>query len=969
MDPDAQRELTAALNARRGGSKTAIKLHARDLGGLQAVAADLAGADLSCSRLEAGCLAGARLSRANLEGANLRDVDLGGADLTEANLKYADLTGARLDDAVLTGADLRGACLLDVLGDPLSLSGARVDKSAIERSEYRMRDIAQLVIRGADVDEKERLPPRGKGDPESSLGQSAPSPAKPFGSERDSSRSWLASIGPLLGSLRPASKSSKARQGEDASREPGAASWSSPTPGADSAGFGTPSTERLQAKTGSASLQSAGLPDIAAYGSLRASIDSKPTIADTPFSAGPPSAGPPSAGPPSAGPPSAGPPSAGPPSVDLSAGPSSHGLHENLGLGPLELRPLRAMLDVSPQSDGYSADSLEHARARVQASILPSLQARERQARKEQADLDEEIPASLRFFRAMNALITEARPSLEPQPSSRPAPPPPSADGPPTADAPPSGFRMPALGEQFLGVTLEQELPGGTTARSFRGTSADGEKVVVKVFDPDRAGAELQLAAFQRGTRALNRVQSLNTGRHLSVAELLAVSTDFLAYVVRDYENGSIANIVDVAITMKGGLEMFQTICESVAALHDQGVLVRAIKPSNILIDGLTPLIGEVDLVDLPTLTRLRTDGGGYASYIAPEERLGQGTRSPTADIFALGKLLEYLLTGHEPISPLGAPPLILDRKGTPPVLVDLVKRCIAPDPRDRYQYVEELLADLRKVQQLGAAATLQASIRPGALSRLKAGPSLAPKAPQQPKRRKVPTTISGTRAVPEVHATKEKWLSRRAELGVAGFGLLLGAAGSLIFYFAPRGVEAMETAEIALACGAGLSIWLLPRPSRRIAVQRLGAWSALAALIYLLDPVQISVLRWRRDLAAGDAAARENAVARLTRLGFRDLSNQNLSGLSLNQIDLGNVSFRGSDLTGTDLSYSFLGEADFSGADLAEARLFGANLREAALGDAKNVRSAACNERTKFSPGADCSRGTIRVTPAAPRQ
>src|SRR5690606_15894641 len=155
--------------------------------------------------------------------------------------------------------------------------------------------------------------------------------------------------------------------------------------------------------------------------------------------------------------------------------------------------------------------------------------------------------------------------------------------------------------------------------------------------------------------------------------------------------------------------------------------------------------------------------------------------------------------------------PLILDRKGTPPVLVDLVKRCIAPDPRDRYQYVEELLADLRKVQQLGAAATLQASIRPGALSRLKAGPSLAPKAPQQPKRRKVPTTISGTRAVPEVHATKEKWLSRRAELGVAGFGLLLGAAGSLIFYFAPRGVEAMETAEIALACGAGLSIWLLP--------------------------------------------------------------------------------------------------------------------------------------------------------------
>jgi uncharacterized protein YjbI with pentapeptide repeats len=523
MDEDAQRELTRALATRKTGQVVPLDLSNRDLTALQAVGADLVGATLARAVLSGASLAGARLVRANLEGADLSYCDLGGADLSEANLRHADLTGARLDDTVLAGADLRDVCLQGTLGDPLSMTGARLNKGTITRSALRMRDIAQLVVRGALVNEKPSLPV-------------------------------------------PA-----------------------PTPPADS-----------------------------------------------------------------------------------------------------------------------------------EVSIVPKMRDLELEIRHQIADLDDDVPASVRAMQRMNALIIDARPSLAPEAPRAPmistAPPQPKA-------------LMPKSGDTFLGVLLGEVLPGSTVSRTFRGRTADGQSVLLKVFDPEAVGAALQLPAFQRGLRALCRLQgqTMPGGAPLRVAEVLAVATDLTAYVVRDYENGAISNVVDVAITLRAGLEIFRSICETVAALHREGILVRSLKPSNILIDGLTPIIGEVDMLDFPALIEVRGELCGYQSFVAPEELIGQGSRSPTADIYALGKLVDYLLTGHEPVGKVGSPPLLAGQKNAPPILVEIVRRSLAKDPADRYQYVDDLLADLDNFESRGSKATLQASIRPGALSRLTAGPSLLP--------------------------------------------------------------------------------------------------------------------------------------------------------------------------------------------------------------------------------------------------
>lgn len=540
MDPGVARRLDEVLRARREGAATIASFPKADLSDALCMAADLAGANLEGANLENACLAGAKLSRANLRHANLRGVDFDGADLTDADLSGADLTLARLDDAVLTRSRLVGACLESTLGDPLSMTAALVDRSSVERSRFRMRDVAQLVIRGADVREREVL------DIEPS---EAPAPAPP------------------------------------------------------------------------------GAPE---------------------------------------------------------------------GASP---------------------------------SILLELRALEVLARGQRAREDEEVPPSLRAQRGLSTLIREGRTEDAAPPSTRDI----SA---PQSSRLAGGFKLlPEPGETYLGVRIDEPLGKGTTSRAYLGTSPTGQRVVVRVFDATCPHAPLQLPAFQRGVRALNRLQALDDPE-LHVAELLAVATDLTAYVARHYDNGSITNLMDVAMTLEGGLEIVRALTRSIHRANEQGVLVRALKPSNVLIDGLTPLIGEIDAVDLVALSAQSGNLAGYGNYAAPEEIVGAGTRSPTSDVYLVGKLLEYLLTGTEPTAPVGAPSPLAARPGVPQVLLEIVEKSTQPSALDRYQYVGELLEELESFAKTGAHAALRASLRPGAISRLKAAPALDSKVDAPSKRR-----------------------------------------------------------------------------------------------------------------------------------------------------------------------------------------------------------------------------------------
>src|SRR3954454_13308780 len=98
-------------------------------------------------------------------------------------------------------------------------------------------------------------------------------------------------------------------------------------------------------------------------------------------------------------------------------------------------------------------------------------------------------------------------------------------------------------------------------------------------------------------------------------------------------------------------------LCDGVAAAHAQGVLHRALKPANILLDDN----GCVRITDFGIAAS--TDDATAASssgkrYLAPEQLIPGGAVSERTDLFALGLVLYELLSGRPPF------PAAPDRKG-----------------------------------------------------------------------------------------------------------------------------------------------------------------------------------------------------------------------------------------------------------------------------------------------------------------
>jgi serine/threonine protein kinase len=154
-------------------------------------------------------------------------------------------------------------------------------------------------------------------------------------------------------------------------------------------------------------------------------------------------------------------------------------------------------------------------------------------------------------------------------------------------------------------------------------------------------------------------------------------------------------------------------------ALHDlhlQKVIHLDIKPSNVMIRDT----GEVVLIDygfarheqLPDLLAEEfREPFGTTPYMAPEQVL-QDRADPRSDLFALGVMLYFFVTGERPFgNPRGGqirrrlwrdpvPPRALN-PDCPPWLQEVILRCLEVDPKDRYATAAQLALDLDNSDQV----------------------------------------------------------------------------------------------------------------------------------------------------------------------------------------------------------------------------------------------------------------------------
>ena len=309
---------------------------------------------------------------------------------------------------------------------------------------------------------------------------------------------------------------------------------------------------------------------------------------------------------------------------------------------------------------------------------------------------------------------------------------------------PRAGFSL-AVGDRIGELTIMGHLARGRITELYQVWSNEHWCALTgKVVAPDRMDGDVMPAAVRREEQVLRRLQ------HPNIVRLFGSGiADGRPYILLEYFAGP--SLYDVLESMPrrrlhvpDAIRATMHVGAAIHYLHRQGYLYRDLKPGNVLLREGIPILVDFDVVRKID-NRRPSDRLGTAPYMAPEQ-VRRDPLTPAADVYGLGALLYELLTGRWPTeeppeegedewdedwddeptpalapaprargawsegkAPLSAAELNAryPQLTTPPVaprehlphldarIEEIILRCLAPDPTNRFQTVSGLLAAL----------------------------------------------------------------------------------------------------------------------------------------------------------------------------------------------------------------------------------------------------------------------------------
>jgi tetratricopeptide (TPR) repeat protein/tRNA A-37 threonylcarbamoyl transferase component Bud32 len=247
-----------------------------------------------------------------------------------------------------------------------------------------------------------------------------------------------------------------------------------------------------------------------------------------------------------------------------------------------------------------------------------------------------------------------------------------------------------------------------------RDTKLDRD-IALKILPPDVASVET-LRRFEKEARAAsslnhpNIVAIYDVGRHESIA--------YIAMELIDGE--TLRSTMSEPMPPKEALRVAAKIAEVLASAHERGVIHRDLKPENVMIsrDGYIKLL-DFGLAKVRTIfasgdkTEEQTTAGhvfGTTSYMSPEQAAGKAMDF-RSDQFSLGVILYEMLMAKRPFDrATGAETLTaIIREDAPPIAIaddalrndlqQVLNRCLAKAPVERYASTKDLAHDLREIR------------------------------------------------------------------------------------------------------------------------------------------------------------------------------------------------------------------------------------------------------------------------------
>jgi serine/threonine-protein kinase len=254
----------------------------------------------------------------------------------------------------------------------------------------------------------------------------------------------------------------------------------------------------------------------------------------------------------------------------------------------------------------------------------------------------------------------------------------------------------------------------------------------IKLIRPERAGDPKHLLRFEREVRTTATLTHANTVQVFDYGH----AEDGTFYYVMEYLPGlTLGELVKQHGPLPPGraIHLLRQLCGALGEAHAVGLIHRDIKPGNVIVCQRGGVDDTAKLLDFGLVLRpaggpddehLTQEGAvpGTPAYMSPEQAGGQENVDARSDLYSVGALAYFLLTGRPPFagrSPakvLAAhlyetpAPLTQHRPDVPGDLQAVVMRCLAKEPVERYVDAESLEAALASCHTAGAWSAKEAA-------------------------------------------------------------------------------------------------------------------------------------------------------------------------------------------------------------------------------------------------------------------
>lgn len=244
----------------------------------------------------------------------------------------------------------------------------------------------------------------------------------------------------------------------------------------------------------------------------------------------------------------------------------------------------------------------------------------------------------------------------------------------------------------------------------------------VKVIRPGRVSDSRALERFAREVRSAARLSHWNS---IEIFDYGRTDDGTFFYVMEYLPGRNLEELIEKNGPMPTArvLYFLRQICDALDEAHSLGMVHRDIKPSNVFAAHRGGRFDVAKLLDFGLVKDIQPQAGphltfegditGSPLYIAPEIAAGDSFDA-RADIYSLGALAYFLLTGEPPFTGRNAMQLIVAhvrdpveppstrKPGIPEDIERIVLRCLAKAPADRYPEVRALRSDLERCDDFG---------------------------------------------------------------------------------------------------------------------------------------------------------------------------------------------------------------------------------------------------------------------------